>query len=217
MIEEVSNYLNQVRHDFTKAALDENHVKKDPIEQYAAWFEEAVGAQSLDPKAIVVSTVGADGHPHSRVVYNRGLKPEGLVFYTNYQSAKGEELAHHPFASVLTYWPELERQVRMEGTVEKLSEKESDEYFASRPRESQIGAWASNQSEPIASREVLENRVKMFAEKFEGKEVSRPPHWGGYFFKPNKAEFWQGRPSRLHDRIVYEHEEGNWKLKRLAP
>lgn len=218
MIEEVSNYLNQVRHDFSKAKLDEENVDENPIEQYAKWFEEAVGAQVLDPKAIVISTVSADGQPHSRVVYNRGLKPTGMVFYTNYHSNKGRELEGNQHISILSYWPELERQIRMEGKVEQLPAEESDAYFASRPRESQIGAWASNQSEELTNREVLEEKVKSFTAKFEGQDVPRPPHWGGYLFVPHRVEFWQGRPSRLHDRIVYEKQtDETWTKKRLSP
>lgn len=217
MIEEVSNYLNEIRHEFTKAQLDEASVEKTPVEQYAKWFEEAVGAQALDPKAIVVSTVSESGMPSSRVVYNRGLTEEGLKFYTNYQSKKGSEIAQNNQACVLTYWPELERQVRMQGIITPLSAEESDAYFAARPKESQIGAWASDQSSALENREELEEKVKHFTQKFGEGTVPRPPHWGGYLFEIQEAEFWQGRPSRLHDRIVFVKQGGEWKLKRLSP
>ncbi|KAB1064929.1 pyridoxamine 5'-phosphate oxidase [Salibacter halophilus] len=217
MIEEVSNYLNEVRHDFSKQKLDEASVKDNPIEQYAKWFEEAVGSQVPDPKAMTLSTVNRDGVPSSRVVYTRGLKKDGLVFYTNYNSQKGIELRENPHASINIFWSELERQIRINGVVEKLSEKESDEYFASRPRESQIGAWASDQSAQLADRTELEEKVKQYEKEFEGKEVPRPKNWGGYIFKPDYFEFWQGRPSRLHDRIAYELIDKSWSKKRLSP
>jgi pyridoxamine 5'-phosphate oxidase len=217
MIEEVSNYLNEVRHDFSKQKLDEGSVKDNPIEQYAKWFEEAVGSQVPDPKAMTLSTVNRDGVPSSRVVYTRGLKKDGLVFYTNYNSQKGIELKENPHASINIFWSELERQIRINGVVEKLTEKESDEYFASRPRESQVGAWASDQSAQLADRTELEEKVKRYEKEFEGKDVPRPNNWGGYIFKPYYFEFWQGRPSRLHDRIAYELIDKNWSKKRLSP
>jgi pyridoxamine 5'-phosphate oxidase len=217
MIEEVSNYLNEVRHDFSKQKLDEASVKDNPIEQYAKWFEEAVGSQVPDPKAMTLSTVNRHGVPSSRVVYTRGLKKNGLVFYTNYNSQKGIELTENPHASINIFWSELERQMRINGVVEKLSEKESDQYFASRPRESQIGAWASDQSAQLADRAELEEKVKYYEKEFEGKEVPRPKNWGGYIFEPYYFEFWQGRPSRLHDRIAYELIDGSWSKKRLSP
>lgn len=220
MIEEVSNYLNQIRNDFAKESLSEGDVKANPIEQYANWFEQAVGAQVLDPKAVVLSTVDADGRPASRVVYIRGLEEDGFLFYTNYNSEKGQDIALNPHVSINIFWPELERQIRIEGKAEKVEESVSDAYFNARPRNSQIGAWASAQSEQINSREELENLVKFYKEKFkECEQVPRPPHWGGYKVTPMYFEFWQGRPSRLHDRLVYEKEETGkeWKMKRLAP
>ena len=218
MIEEVSNYLNQVRHDFTKQSLDESSVDDNPLEQYAKWFEEAVGAQVLDPKAMVVSTVDKEGKPSSRVLYVRGVKENGFLFYTNYASKKGKELSENPNVAVNIFWPELERQIRMEGVVEKLSADESDAYFASRPRESQIGAWASAQSETIENRETLVTLVNSFTKKFkENDTIPRPPHWGGYFIKANYFEFWQGRPSRLHDRIAFRLVNDKWSKGRLSP
>ena len=217
MIEEVSNYLNQIRHDFTKAALNEDAADQNPLEQYAKWFEEAVGGQVLDPKAMVISTVNSAGKPSSRVVYTRGVTEKGMLFYTNYLSRKGHDLADNPHISINIFWPEMERQIRFEGLVQRVSDAESDAYFAARPRESQIGAWASEQSQTIANREELENRVKQFEEEFKDKDVPRPPHWGGYEVEINYAEFWQGRPARLHDRIIYELKDGKWELHRVAP
>lgn len=217
MIEEVSNYLNQIRHDFSKQSLEESTVKDNPIEQYAVWFEEAVGAQVLDPKAMVLTTVSAEGKPSSRVVYTRGLQNDGMLFYSNYKSKKGQDLEVNPNVSIVIYWAELERQIRIEGVCEKLPSAQSDTYFNSRPRESQIGAWASNQSEEIQSRKELEERTKHFTEKFKNQDVPRPPHWGGYIVYPNRMEFWQGRPARLHDRIVYTKNKNLWNISRLMP
>lgn len=217
MIEEVSNYLNKIRHEFTSHELNETVVGDNPIELYAKWLEEAVGAQILDPKAMVISTVGMDGKPSSRVVYNRGITNEGFKFYTNYDSRKGRELLLNPHIAVNILWPELERQVRMEGEVSKLSVQESDEYFADRPRESQIGAWASSQSSQVKNRKELEDLVRFYTEKFQNQEVPRPDNWGGYFIQANYFEFWQGRPARLHDRLVFELDNGSWKKYRLAP
>ena len=157
------------------------------------------------------------GKPSSRVVYNRGITNEGFKFYTNYDSRKGRELLLNPHIAVNILWPELERQVRMEGEVSKLSVQESDEYFADRPRESQIGAWASSQSSQVKNRKELEDLVRFYTEKFQNQEVPRPDNWGGYFIQANYFEFWQGRPARLHDRLVFELDNGSWKKYRLAP
>lgn len=219
MIEEVSNYLNQIRHEFTKQTLDEDSVTENPMELYAKWFEEAVGSQILDPKAIVISTVNLEGKPSSRVVYVRGIKDDGFLFYTNYNSQKGKELENNPNVAINIFWAELERQIRAEGVVEKLSAEESDAYFAARPRESQIGAWASDQSEQLTDRKELEKKFDTFRAKFKDEEkIPRPPHWGGYIIKCDYFEFWQGRASRLHDRIFYSKEkDNNWKIGRLSP
>jgi len=217
MIEEVSNYLNQIRHEFTSQALNEEAAGNSPIELYAKWMEEAVGSQIIDPKAMVISTVSKDGKPSSRVVYNRGLTETGFKFYTNYDSRKGHDLVANPNISVNVFWSEMERQIRMEGLVSKLSEEESDAYFKARPRDSQIGAWASAQSQKVHDRSELEDLVVQFTKKFEGQEVPRPPHWGGYFIEANYFEFWQGRPARLHDRIIFEKEKGVWNKYRVAP
>lgn len=218
MIEEVSNYLNEVRHEFTKAKLDEDSTADSPIEQYANWFENAVGAQVPDPKAMTLCTVDEAGQPSSRIVYSRGLTNEGMLFYTNYDSKKGADLDNNNKVSVNIYWSELERQMRFTGEAIRLPEEESDKYFAGRPRDSQIGAWASNQSSELKNRSELEDRVKRYQKKFEGKEVPRPPFWGGYLIKIKRFEFWQGRPSRLHDRIEYYLDDAeHWKKRRLSP
>ena len=218
MIEEVSSYLNQVRHDFSKSKLDEASVEKTPIKQYAKWFEEAVGAQSLDPKAIVVSTVNNAGCPSSRVVYNRGLKANGIVFYTNYNSIKGGDLELNQNASILSYWPELERQVRMQGVVTKLDSEESDAYFASRPRESQIAAASFVQSKIIPGRKTLEQNFVIAEDEYQYHDIPCPENWGGYRLIPNYFEFWQGRENRLHDRFMFALNNQNlWDIERLSP
>jgi len=217
MNEDIVNYLNEIRRDFSGKALTEESVHKNPIEQYAIWFEEAVNAQLLDPYAMSLTTVSANGQPSTRIVYMRGIKSDGFVFYTNYNSNKGSDVAANNKVSLNFFWGELERQIRVEGEVEKVSEVDSDAYFAQRPRESQIGAWASSQSEEIRDRKQLEEQVAFYTEKFKDKEVPRPVHWGGYVVKPTKMEFWQGRPSRLHDRIVYTKDRNDWKQSRLSP
>ncbi len=217
MIEEVSNYLNQIRHEFTSQALNEKAAGDSPVKLYAKWLEEAVGAQVLDPKAMVVSTVSKNGKPSSRVVYNRGINETGFKFFTNYDSRKGHDLEANPFVSVNVFWSEMERQIRMEGKVSKLSEEDSDTYFHDRPRDSQIGAWASAQSQKVVDRTELEKWVKHFNKKFDGVDVPRPPHWGGYLIEATYFEFWQGRPARLHDRIVFEKTDSDWNKYRVAP
>ena len=218
MIEEVSNYLNQIRHEFTSAPLNEDSVGDNPVELYADWLEQAVGSQILDPKAMVISTVDGEGKPSSRVVYNRGITSDGFKFYTNYDSRKGKDLETNPHISVNVFWPEMERQIRMEGLVTKLDEAESDAYFKDRPRDSQIGAWASSQSNLVKDRNELEGLVKEYTKKFEGVDVPRPENWGGYFIKATYFEFWQGRPARLHDRIVFELKlDKTWSKSRVAP
>ncbi len=218
-IEEVRNYLNVIRRDFANRPLTEDSVKKDPVEQYSVWFEEAVGAQLLDPYAMCLSTVDKQGFPSSRIVYVRDLIDGNFVFYTNYNSSKSKEIEANPKVSVNFFWGELERQIRMRGEVKKTSPEVSDKYFAGRPRESQIGAWASKQSEVLSSREALEKEVERLTEKFKNVEqIPRPDFWGGYEIIPNYFEFWQGRPSRLHDRIAYEKTpKGDWEIKRLNP
>tara|TARA_B100000809_G_scaffold37823_1_gene33089 strand:- start:8 stop:661 length:654 start_codon:yes stop_codon:yes gene_type:complete len=217
MNENLVNHINEVRRDFSGLPLNEDSVNKDPFKQFSIWFEEAVNAKLLDPSAMSVTTVSVDGQPSTRVVYMRGINENGFVFYTNYNSKKGKDLDKNNQVSLNFFWAELNRQVRVEGVVEKITDEASDSYFSERPRESQIGAWASNQSELLINREALEDNVTYFTTKFEGGEVPRPPHWGGYVIKPAQLEFWQGRPSRLHDRILYINSKGVWKQSRLSP
>lgn len=209
--------LRNLRYDYTKGELDESDVSPDPIEQFAVWLEAALAAGLTEPYGMTLSTVGENGRPSSRVVLLRGFSAEGLIFYTNYRSRKGRELEAHPYAALNFWWPPLERQVRIEGRVSKLSAEESDFYFASRPYESQAASASSPQSEPIPSREALLLRIEQT--KLQHPErVPRPPHWGGYRLEPDYFEFWQGRQSRIHDRLAYTPEpDGSWKITRLAP
>jgi len=217
MNEDLKNYLNVIRRDFSGQPLNEDSVNQNPIEQFQLWMEEAINAQLLDPYAMSISTVNNNGQPSTRIVYLRDIKDVGFIFYTNYNSEKGQALLQNKFAALNFLWGELERQIRIEGEVEKISSEESDIYFAKRPRESQIGAWASNQSVEIKNRKELEDKVTFYTDKFKGKLIPRPAHWGGYILLPTKIEFWQGRPNRLHDRIVFTKQGSGWKQLRLAP
>lgn len=206
-----------LRQSYTRNELLEENVLENPIKQFGKWFTEALNAQILEPNAMILSTV-SDGKPHGRVVLLKGFDENGFSFYTNYRSNKGNEVAETPFASLTFFWGELERQVRVEGSIEKVSGEESDEYFHSRPRGSQIGAWVSNQSSVISGREVIEERLTELENEFKGLDViPRPTHWGGYCVKPERIEFWQGRPNRLHDRILFTKVGDNWKIERLSP
>ena len=209
--------LAALRENYTKGSLDVKDVANTPIGQFQEWFDEAVAGQLLEPNAFLFSTVSHENKPSTRVLLLKGLD-NGFTFFTNYLSRKGTELAENPNACLTFFWAELERQVRIEGLIEKISGEESDAYFHSRPRASQIGAWVSNQSMVIGQREILEEREKHLIEKFGDQPIPRPPHWGGYRLVPNYIEFWQGRPSRLHDRIAYTLlENGDWKIERLSP
>lgn len=211
------NDITDIRKEYTKARLDILSVSNDPIEQFNAWFKEAVTANVPEPNAMNLSTV-KDGRPSSRIVLLKGVENGMFVFYTNYQSNKGKELDQNPACSLTFFWPELERQVRVEGVATRIDPKRSDAYFQSRPRGSQIGAWASPQSTVINDRSLLEDRAKQLEEKFKGKDVLPRPHqWGGFEIEPLLIEFWQGRPSRLHDRILYARAGEGWKINRLAP
>ena len=216
-LEEVRNYLNTIRRDFSSQPLDNQSVKDNPFEQYGSWFEDAVGSQVLDPYAACLSTVDEYNKPSSRMIYIRDIFDESFVFYTNYQSLKGNDLELNSAAALNIFWIELERQIRIEGKVKKVDNAISDIYFKNRPRESQIGAWASDQSQVISSREILMEKIKVIEEKFKDKDVPRPPHWGGYQLVAEKIEFWQGRPNRLHDRIIYIKENNSWRKNRLSP
>lgn len=208
--------LTHMRRAYDHTDLREDTVAADPIEQLERWLQEAHDAGVLEANAMSLSTV-ANGQPSARVVLLRGLSARGLVFFTSYFSRKGRELAENPRAAVLFYWPELSRQVRVEGDVDVLPEEESDAYFASRPRGHQIGAWASEQSEPVEGREILDQRAQDYSERFEGEDVPRPHSWGGYLIRPRRFEFWQGRPNRIHDRLEFERTGGGWEMRRLQP
>jgi len=209
--------LADLRKDYACGSLDETSVDADPIRQFEAWFKQALDARLPEPNTMTLATVDARSYPSARIVLIKGVDERGFVFFTNYESRKGQDLAANPHASLLFYWIELERQVRIEGTVVKTSAEESDAYFNSRPLGSRVGAWASDQSRPLASRALLEAREQSFSERF-GENPPRPPHWGGYRLVPETIEFWQGRPSRLHDRILYTRQStGAWRISRLSP
>ena len=212
-------HLADLRKTYAQRTLSEADVLPDAVQQFRQWLDEALAAQLEEPTALTLSTVSAAGQPSSRVVLLKGLPGDaGFLFYTNYDSRKGQELAGQPLAAINFFWPGLERQVRVEGRIEKAPESLSTEYFQSRPRSSQLGAWASPQSQLIGSREELEARESRVADEFGAQDpLPRPDNWGGYILRPHRLEFWQGRPSRLHDRIVYEREGTAWKRSRLAP
>ncbi len=208
--------IADIRKDYKLQSLDEADVAANPTEQFTKWWNEAINSNIDEVNAMTLATVNKNGLPSARIVLLKGYDENGFVFFTNYLSDKGKELAHNPNAALVFFWKELERQVRIEGIVEKVSSEESDEYFASRPIGSRIGAWASHQSAVIEYRQVIEQNVKKYTEIF-GDEVPRPDNWGGYRVKPVLMEFWQGRSSRLHDRIQYRKENDNWIKERLAP
>ncbi|GAA3962376.1 pyridoxamine 5'-phosphate oxidase [Hymenobacter antarcticus] len=212
-------HLADLRKTYAQRTLSEADVLPDAVQQFRQWLDEAIAAQLDEPTALTLSTVSAAGQPSSRVVLLKGLPEDaGFLFYTNYDSRKGQELAGQPLGALNFFWPGLERQVRVEGRIERAPETLSTEYFQSRPRSSQLGAWASPQSQVIGSREELEARETRMEEEFRAQNpLPRPENWGGYILRPHRVEFWQGRPSRLHDRIVYELEGNSWKRSRLAP
>jgi pyridoxamine 5'-phosphate oxidase len=211
--------ISNVRSEYGRAELSEQSASHDAIEQFSRWFDEARAAGAREVNAMSLATASRDGRPSTRIVLLKDFDASGFVFYTNYQSRKGRELQDNPLACALFFWVELERQVRIEGTVSRVSAEESDRYFATRPLEARLGAWASPQSEPIAGRAELETRLKAARTRFSQQtDPPRPTHWGGYRIAPVQIEFWQGRPSRLHDRLLYVLDSGGgWRRSRLAP
>ncbi|QQL48395.1 pyridoxamine 5'-phosphate oxidase [Mucilaginibacter ginkgonis] len=210
--------IENLRQDYKTATLSEQDVKSDPFIQFDSWFNNAMAAEMYEPNAMTLATATSDGRPSARIVLLKGYNKNGFMFYTNYLSRKGRELAKNPLAAITFWWGPLERQIRIEGTIEKLSKQQSEEYFHSRPVKSQLGAVVSPQSQEIDGRDLLEKRMDQLTAEYEGKEVPKPAHWGGYILKPTMFEFWQGRRSRLHDRIVFKKaDKNNWKIVRLAP
>lgn len=210
--------LAEIRKEYSKATLDITNVSPNPIQQFNKWFDEALASKVLEPNAMSLATVSNDNRPSCRIVLLKGIEVDRFLFYTNYQSHKGRELENNPVCALTFFWPELERQVRIEGIADRVPEDKSIEYFQSRPLGAQVGAWASPQSSIIDNRTILEERVKQMEKKFEGSKVLPKPHqWGGYAVDPLMIEFWQGRQSRLHDRLEYVKVDGSWKIHRLAP
>lgn len=209
--------LADLRLNYTRGGLTEADVADHPFAQFHIWLHQAIAAELPEPNAMALSTLSPEGHPVGRIVLLKGLDERGFVFYTNYDSAKGQQLNNHPWGSLVFWWAQLERQVRVEGRMEKIAPAESDAYFQSRPRSSQLGAWASPQSQIISDRQVLELRLDVLEKQYENQPIPRPDHWGGLRVVPHRIEFWQGRPSRLHDRLQFTLVDGEWQMVRLAP
>ena len=209
--------IANIRKDYIQGVLSEQDVFPDAIQQFEKWWSEAIASEIEEPNAMTVATINEQGFPSARIVLVKDISDEGFSFFSNYNSDKGQQISAQDRVALLFFWKELERQVRIEGTIEKLSDADSDAYFASRPRGSKIAAWSSPQSEIIADRSVLDQRVQQYEEKFQNQDVPRPPHWGGYLVRPLSIEFWQGRSSRMHDRLKYIKEGNGWKIERLAP
>lgn len=209
--------IASIRKDYQLKSLDESDVQPNAIDQFSIWWDEALKAQIEEVNAMALCTTRPDGRPSARIVLLKGFDHAGFVFYTNYESEKGKHLSGNPFASIVFFWKELERQVRIEGVCEKVADDESDAYFRSRPLGSRIGAWVSPQSRTISGRNELEQRTEEIQQRFNLCDVPRPPHWGGYRVVPETIEFWQGRSNRLHDRILYTKKGNNWEITRLAP
>lgn len=208
--------ISQLRKNYKNQALDLNELNPNPFVQFEHWFQEALNNNVLEPNAMILATASKEGRPSSRTILLKKMDEKGFVFFTNYKSRKGNELAENPFASATFFWKEVEQQITIEGNVKKISVHESHAYFANRPRGSQLGTWASQQGERITSREELEKQYALYEEKFKNKEIPCPPDWGGYQLIPQRFEFWQGRPNRLHDRFEYVLNE-KWLIYRLSP
>lgn len=215
--QDLSEQIARLRREYASQGLDENSVAADPIVQFQNWFKNAVEAGQVDPEAMMLSTVNSQGRPSGRVVLLKRCDEHGFVFFTNYDSRKSREMIAHPQVALTFYWPVIHRQVRIEGVAQKVPAKESEEYFKTRPRGSQLGAWASPQSEIINSRDMLEKRLAEIEERFADQAIPCPTFWGGFRVKPDMIEFWQGRENRLHDRILYTLQDGRWQICRLAP
>jgi pyridoxamine 5'-phosphate oxidase len=209
--------VHDLRKEYTRNGLTESGADADPVEQFRKWFEEALAADLHEPNAMTLATATSGGRPSARIVLLKGFDERGFVFYTNYEGRKARELEDNPYCALVFYWGELERQVRVEGRASRIPKEESDAYFDSRPRGSRLGAWVSEQSRTIESREALEDRLRELEERYEGAEIPRPPFWGGYRVEPDSVEFWQGRENRLHDRLIYRRSERGWKIERLQP
>lgn len=217
-MEYLKDFLKNIRTDYDLDTIDVSTCQSDPVIQFAIWMQLAMEKNVQEPNAMNLATVSPEGVPSSRIVLLRNFDQQGFVFFTNYNSHKGRDMESTGKAALNFFWPELHKQVRIEGLVSKIEDWDSDEYFASRPRESQIGAWTSDQSKPLENREELEKKYENLTTHFEGRDIPRPGHWGGFRVKPHLFEFWQGRPSRLHDRIRYDREtSGSWKIYRLYP
>jgi pyridoxamine 5'-phosphate oxidase len=214
----MNSSIADLRRNYALRELHEAEVNPNPFRQFQTWFDEAIASELPEPNAMTLATATPAGMPSARVVLLKGFDDRGFVFYTNYESRKGQQLTENPQAALVFWWAELERQVRIEGTVERVPGQESDAYFQSRPLGSQLGAWASDQSREIPDRSVLEDRLQALKQQYQQDQVPRPPHWGGFRVIPTAIEFWQGRPSRLHDRLLYRlMKDGSWKIQRLSP